>query len=141
MNGDGDTLFETYKLHADLAERAAALREEFTKLYTGAVSAIIAAGVLLHRLSPDKGSELAWVLPTLGAVVSVSWLLSFWSITARLAAKQKTLVELEKELSFDFLQRENKAFAPWLLRRKVTGSIMPVSFFAICAVWFYAVLP
>jgi len=141
MNGDGDRLVETYKLHSDLAERAAALREEFTKLYTGAVSAIVAAGVLLHRLSPDRGSELAWVLPALGAVVSVSWLLSFWSVTARLDAKHKILVELESELPFDFLQRENKAFTPWLLRRKVTGSIMPVCFFAVCAVWFWAVLP
>ena len=140
MSPEEGTLVETYKLHAELAERAAALREEFTKLYTGAVAAIIAAGVLVHRLSDDN-SELAWVLPALGVVVSVSWLLSFWSVTARLDAKQRTLVELEKELPFDFLQRENSAFSPWLLRRKVTGSIMPVAFLAVCVVWLCAVLP
>lgn len=80
-------LLETYKLHAELAERAAALREEFTKLYTGAVSAIVAAGVLLQRFASDKATELEWVLPVLGAAVSLSWLLSFWSTTARLGAK------------------------------------------------------
>ncbi len=139
MNGNGDTL-EMYKLHADLAERAAALREDFTKLYTGAVSAIIAAGVLLHRLSPDKGSDLAWVLPILGVVVSISWLLSFWSVTARLTAKQKTLVALEQRLPFAFLDQENSAFGPWLLRRKVTGSVMPIAFLAICVCWLFAVV-
>ena len=132
-----NALLETYKLHADLAERAASLREEFTKLYTGMVSAIVAAGVLLHRLSP--GTELTWVLPVLGMAVSISWLLSFLSVTARLSAKQKTLVALEQELPFAFLQRENDAFGPWLLRRKITGSVMPVLFFSVCAYWWHTI--
>ena len=134
MSNDGDTLVETYKLHVELAERAAVLREEFTKLYTGAVSAIIGAGVLIHRLTPGS-TDLQWVLPVLGTVVSVSWLMSFWSVTMRLAAKQRTLTALEDELPFDFLRRENAEFKPWVLRRKVTGSVMPVAFLITCLVW------
>jgi len=49
-----EELVETYKLHADLAERAATLREDFTKLYTGTVSAIVAAGILIHRLPAER---------------------------------------------------------------------------------------
>ena len=131
-----NSLLEIYKLHVDLAERAASLREEFTKLYTGMVSAIIAAGVLLERFGP--GSELAWTLPVLGMAVSVSWLTSFWSVTARLSAKQRTLVELEQQMPFAFLERENRAFRPWILRRKVTGSALPLLFFAVCGYWWCA---
>ena len=130
---DKDRLVDLYKLHGELAERAAGLREEFTKLYTGMVSAIVAAGVMLHRLTPS--TELAWVLPVLGVAVSVSWLLSFLSVTARLSAKNKALVELEQEMPFHFLEREQALFKPRILRRKVTGSVMPAMFLVVCSVW------
>ena len=133
-------LVEIYKLHAELTERAAALREEFTKIYTAAVSAIVAAGVLLHRLSGEnKEPELEWVLPLLGVVVSLSWLMSFGSTTARLAAKHRTLLELEQELPFDFLTRESP-HTPWRKHRRVTGSVMPVLFLLVCLAWLYAVV-
>ena len=130
-----NALLEIYKLHVDIAERAAASREEFTKLYTGVVSTIVAAGVLLHRLKPEGGTELSWVLPALGAVVSLTWLLSFLSVTARLVAKHKILAELEQDMPFAFLSREGEAFKPRMLRRKITGSLMPTLFLAICVVW------
>lgn len=126
-------LVNLYKLHAELAEQTARLREEFTKLYTSMVSAIVAAGVLLHRLTPS--TELDWVLPVLGMAISVSWLLSFASVTARLSAKNKALVELEQEMPFHFLRRERALFKPWILRRKVTGSVMPGMFLVVCSVW------
>ena len=131
-------LLETYKLHAELAERAAALREEFTKLYTGAVSAIVAAGVLLQRFASDKTTELEWVLPVLGAAVSLSWLLSFWSTTARLGAKFRTLVDLEQKLPFAFLEQEASYSNP-LLHRKITGALMPALFLLVCLAWLCAV--
>ena len=49
-------LFETYKLHAELAERVASLREGLNKLYSGMVTGIVAASVVLHRLVPDSKS-------------------------------------------------------------------------------------
>ena len=47
------TLLEIYKLHADLAEQAASSREGLNKLYTGMVSPMIAASVLIQRVVPD----------------------------------------------------------------------------------------
>ena len=82
---DTAVLFETYKLHAELAERVAALREGVSKLYSGMVTGIVAASVLLHRLVPD--AETIWILPTLGIVVSLSWMLSLLSVTGRLSRK------------------------------------------------------
>ena len=61
---DRELLFETYKLHAELAERVAALREGLNKLYSGMVVGIVAASVLLHRLAPN--AETTWLLPIVG---------------------------------------------------------------------------
>ena len=87
---DNHLLFEMYKLHAELAEQAASLREGLNKLYSGMVTSIVAASVLLHRVAPD--TESVWVLPTLGIVVSLSWILSLHSVTGRLSARHAVLV-------------------------------------------------
>ena len=130
---------ELYKLHADLAERVATKREDVNKLYTGMVSSIIAASVLLHRFAPT--AETNWVLPTLGAVVSVCWILSVDSITGRLSAKHAVLIELESKLPFDFFRRENAEFEKGgFIRRKWSSSLMPTLFFLVCVVWLGATL-
>lgn len=72
-------LFETYKLYTELAERVASLREDFNKFYSGMVTSIVAASVVLHRLVPD--AETVWVLPTLGILVSLAWIFSLHSVT------------------------------------------------------------
>ena len=127
-------LFETYKLHAELAERAASLREDLNKLYSGMVTGIVAASVIVHRLVPE--TETVWVLPTLGIVVSLSWMLSLYSVTGRLSAKHTVLVALEAKLPFDFLCRENEEFNKRrFVRRKWTGLVMPGAFLILCAVW------
>ena len=129
-----DVLFETYKLHAELAERAASLREGVNKLYSGMVSGIVAASVLLHRLVPDAAT--VWILPTPGIVVSLSWMLSLHSVTGRLSAKHAVLVVLEAKLPFDFLVRETAEFNKggfW--RRSRTGSVMPAAFLLLSAAW------
>ena len=131
---DTSTLFETYKLHAELAERAAALREGVNKVYSGMVSGIVAASVLLHRLAPD--SETIWILPTLGIVVSLSWILSLHSVTGRLSAKHAVLVDLEAKLPFDFLVRETSEFnKDGFWRRGRTGLVMPGAFLILCVGW------
>ncbi len=80
-----------------------------------------------------------WVLPALGMVVSVCWLMSLHSMTGRLSAKQRVLVELEAELPFKFLEREDKEFKKaGFLRRKWSGAAMPVLFLAMCAAWLVA---
>ena len=129
------TLFDMYKLHAELAEQAAALREGLNKLYSGLVTTIVAASVLLHRLAPN--SETMWVLPMVGLIVSVAWVLSFRSVTGRLSAKNAVLLELERKLPFDFLRRENAEFNKLrFVRRKWSGLVMPVAFLVLCVAWF-----
>ena len=131
------TLLEIYKVHADLAEQAAASREGLNKLYTGMVSSIIAASVLIQRVAP--AAEAIWVLPVLGMVVSVCWLMSLHSMTGRLSAKHAVLVELETQLPFRFLERENKEFSSGgFVRRKWSGAAMPVLFLAMCVAWLVA---
>ena len=131
---DNRLLFETYKLHAELAEQAASLRENLNKLYSGMVTGIVAASVIMHRLVPE--TETVWVLPTLGIVVSLSWMLSLHSVTGRLSAKHTVLVALEARLPFDFLRRENEEFDKHrFVRRKWTGLVMPWAFLILCAAW------
>ena len=132
-------LFETYKLHTELAERVASLREGLNKLYSGMVTSIVAASVLLHRVFPD--AEAAWVLPVLGIVVSLSWMFSFHSVTGRLAAKHDVLLVLEEKLPFDFLERENHRFNKGgFLRRKYSGLVMPSAFLVLCGAWLAVLL-
>ena len=135
MNSDNShLLFETYKLHAELAERAASLREDLNKLYSGMVTGIIAASVIVHRLVP--GTEMIWVMPALGMAVSLSWMLSLHSVTGRLSAKHSVLVVLEAELPFNFLSREDEEFDKRrVFRRKWTGLVMPWAFLILCAAW------
>ena len=131
---DSHLLFETYKLHAELAEQAASLRESLNKLYSGMVTSIVAASVIVHRLVPD--AETIWVLPTLGIVVSLSWMFSLHSVTGRLSAKHTVLVALEAKLPFDFLCQENEEFNKRrFVRRKWTGMVMPGAFLILCATW------
>ena len=132
---DCDQLLEIYKLHTELAERVASLREGLNKLYSGMVTSIVAVSVLLHRLVPDTESVL--VLPVLGIVVSLSWMFSLYSVTGRLCAKHDVLVVLEKELPFQFFKQESHEFEKGgFLRRRYTGLVMPVTFLALCVAWF-----
>ena len=130
-------LLEIYKLHAELAEQAAASREGLNKLYTGMVSSIIAASVLIQRVAPE--AEAMWVLPVLGMVVSVCWLMSMHSMNGRLLAKHTVLVELEAELPFSFFGREDEEFRKGgFVRRKWSGAAMPTLFLAMCVGWLVA---
>lgn len=133
MSGqDGHILFEIYKLHTELAERVASLREGVDKLYTGMVTAILAASAVLDKDS----TRLTCILPILGLVVSLSWLVSSSSITGRLKAKHIVLVDLEEKLPFDFLRRENKEFDQLAsMRRKWSGMAVPTSFLVLCVTW------
>ena len=133
MNDVG-TLVDIYRLHAELAEQVASVREGLNKLYAGMVTSIVAASVLLHRVAPD--SDTMWVLPVLGIVVSVSWMMSQRSVTGRLSAKHAVLLELEGDLPFDFLNRENAEFDKLgIARRKRSAVLMPGAFLALCGVW------
>ena len=130
-------LLEIYKVHAQLAEQASESREGLNKLYTGMVSAIIAASVLIQRVAP--GAETIWVLPVLGIVVSVCWLMSLRSMTGRLSAKHTVLVELEGKLPFKFFEREDQEYKKGrFVRRKSSGAAMPVLFLVTCATWLVA---
>ena len=127
-------LLEIYKLHTELAERVASAREGVTKLFAGIVTSIVAASVLLHRTVPD--AVASWVLPTLGILVSLSWMFALHSVTGRLSAKHEVLVALEEKLPFQFLKQENEKFDERrFVRRRYTGLLMPGAFLALCVVW------
>ena len=132
---DSQMLFETYKLHAELARDIDSNREGLNKIYAGMVTSIIAASVLLNRLAP--GDEAIWILPVLGILVSLSWVFSLRSITGKLSAKHVVLLALEKELPFQFFDQEVREFEKaGFLRRKYTGLIMPSAFLLLCVVWY-----
>ena len=131
---DSGTLFSIYKLHAETAEQVSSLREGLNKLYSGMVTSIVAASVLLHRVAPD--SDTMWVLPVLGMIASLSWMISLHSVTGRLSAKHAVLLELESKLPFDFFRRENAEFDKRrVFRRKLSGVLMPAAFLAFSGVW------
>ena len=132
MSEDSQLLFETYKLHTELAERVASLREGLNKLYSGVVTSIVAASVIFYRLFPV--AENVWILPVLGMIVSLSWMYSLHSVTGRLSAKHKVLLILEEQLPFGFLRKENDLFNEGrFLRRKYSGLIMPGAFLILSA--------
>ena len=128
-------LFEMYKLHAELAEQVASLREGLNKLYSGMVTAIVGASVLLHRIAPDAATT--FLMPILGVLVSIWWMMSLLSVTGRLVAKSKTLRALELELPFDFLSQEQREFRKlrFVARRRVSSIIMPLTFLFVCLGW------
>ena len=133
-SSDPGILLDIYKLHAEIAEQVSSSREGLNKLYTGMVTAIIAGSVLLHRVAPN--SDAMWMLPVLGIAVSLSWLMSLHSVTGRLSAKHAVLIDLESELPFDFLKREQAEFKNLgFVRRKWSGMLMPVSFLVISGGW------
>ncbi len=133
-NTNSGTLFDIYKLHAELAERADSSREGLNKLYAGMVTAIVAGSVLIDRVAPD--SDTMWVLPLLGITISLSWMVSLHSATGRLSAKHTVLLELESRLPFAFLERENNQFNTLhIVRRRWTGLLMPSVFLLISVAW------
>ena len=126
--------FETYKLHAELAERVASLREGMNKVYSGMVSGIIAASVAIHRINSD--AETDWVLAALGIAVSVAWLLSISSVSGRLAAKGEVLRTMEQKLPFKFLTEEKRRFdEQGFVKRNASLSVVPYLFLCICVLW------
>lgn len=135
QNRDGQQCwFETYKLHAELAERVASLREGMNKLYAGMVSGIIAASVAIHRINSDAETDL--VLAALGIAVSVAWLLSVCSVTGRLTAKGEVLRTMEQKLPFKFLTEEKRRFdEQGFLRRSRSLYVVPSLFLSICVLW------
>ena len=127
MPEDGQILFETYKLHTKLAERVASLRENVNKLYSSIVTSIVTASVIFYLMFAVE--ETVWMLPVLGIIVSLLWMLSLHSVTGRLSAKHEVVLILEEELPFEFLQKENDLFNKGqFLRRKYSGLVMPGGF-------------
>ena len=126
--------FETYKLHAELAERVADTRESLNRLYSGMVVGLIAGMVLVNRIQP--GTEMTWLFYGTGVAMSITWLLSMHSVRCRLKAKHDTLVLLENDLPFDFLRQEEKKYEErrWKLRRSRSGMAMPSMLLVYC-VW------
>ena len=133
-SNDIDIQFETYKLHAELAERVAHIRESLNRLYSGMVVGLVAAMVLVNRLAPE--TYMTWLFYALGVVISITWLLSMHSVRGRLKAKHAVLVTLEDKLPFDFLRQEEEEYnrGGWVLRRSLSGLVMPWFLLIYCIV-------
>lgn len=128
------TLFETYKLHAELAERVAAQREGLNKLYSGMFISLAAASILVYRVAP--GTDMIWALPTLGIFTSLAWIFSIYSVTGRLSAKHTVLLDLEKKMPFKFFSQEQVAFkSHCFINRKYSAMLMPGALLALCVAW------
>ena len=131
MSEEQRLLFETYKIHVELAERVAHLRENVNRLHSSMISGVVTAFVLLYRFAPDT----AWAMPLLGIIIAISWIMSFRSVTARLSAKHTVLKELEVEIAaFSFLTKEEMEFGHGFWRRKYMALVMPVLFLLVCIV-------
>lgn len=140
-SNDSNLLFETYKLHAELAERVAHIRESLNRLYSGMVVGLVAAMVLVNRLAlgtqaPAPGKDMTWLFYALGVVIAITWLLSMRSVRSRLKAKHTVLVALEDKLPFAFLRREEEEYnnRRWVLRRSWSGMVMPWLLLIYCIV-------
>ncbi len=137
-----DIQFETYKLHAELAERVAHIRESLNRLYSGMVVGLVAAMVLVNRLATGTENRLAietditWLFYALGAVISITWMLSIHSVRGRLKAKHAVLVALEDKLPFKFLRQEEEEYNKGclVLRRSWSGVVMPSLLLIYCIV-------
>ena len=134
--------FETYKLHTELAEQVASLREDLAKVYSGMVAGIVAVAILVHRLTPKVSDDSAsvfdwmWVFPSLGILLSLGWMLSIHSITSRLAAKHSALRDFERQLKIDFLEQEEKAFVHRCsIRRQFSALFIPLILLVSCFIW------
>lgn len=124
--------FEIYKLHTELAEQAAQTREGVNRVFSTIVVSIVAAQVLIYRLTPESG--MVWFLPVLGILVSVSWSLSLVSMTAKLKAKNQILKIMELEMPFAFFTKENIEYEKSSgIRRKISEQIFPVTLGVCCA--------
>lgn len=131
---DSQILLELYKLHAELAERVASLRETLNQIHSAMVIGIVAASAWSYRYGST--GDVAWMLPSLGILVSLSWMLALGSATGRLSAKHKVLVALEAELPFDFLNRESGEFVNYrFFKRKWTALLMPAVVCVMCVIW------
>ena len=67
--GEQDSLFEIYRIHVELAERVAHLRESINKIHTGMVTGVVAASVWPYRESAVPWSDDT---PTLRVVRDVA---------------------------------------------------------------------
>ena len=142
-SNDIEIQFEIYKLHAELAERVAHIRESLNRLYSGMVVGLVAAMVLVNRLAIGTqahacvpGTDMPWLFYALGVVISITWMLSMHSVRGRLKAKHDVLVALEDKLPFQFLRQEEEEYNKgcWVLRRSWSGLVMPWLLLIYCIV-------
>ena len=107
MNGSKEAL-EIYKLHADLADRVSQRRLGTNRIYAGAlVGMMLFLGALLRVGGSHTHGGLEFsVIGVVGALLAVSWALVIRSYRQLNDGKFDALLELEKQLSYRFFERE-----------------------------------
>ena len=103
-------LFEIYSLHADLADRVSQRRQGANSIYISLLLALQVVLASLLGLDSGDGQDgiLFCLFGVVGALLSVSWYCVVRSYQQLNSGKFKALRELEKELAFQFLDREWK---------------------------------
>ena len=139
-------LLEIYKIHAAAVDNVSRRREMANRTYLGATTAIGAAMALVTGLEggPMWGAGLG--LAILGGLVQMGWKGVIQSHKQLNEHKCNTLLELEKQLPFDFYQKEwesmkkgeePKVYLQTTIAEKRLPSILLMAF-ALAAVGFAA---
>ena len=101
-------LIEIYKIHAAAADDVSRRRDSANRMYLGATTAVIIAMGVIARLG--TGDVPWWTaiagLGVLGALIESGWLGVIKAHRQLNEKKFEVLLELEKQLPFDFYQKE-----------------------------------
>ena len=105
---DRNELLETYKLHAELADRVSQRREGANRLYVSLLSGLAAFLAVLIRFGVgDVPVQVVLVsICVVGAALSASWYVVLRSYRQLNTGKFRALHELESKLAYPFFQRE-----------------------------------
>ena len=107
VEGCGERM-EIYKLHAELADRVSERRVRTNHTYGGLLAGLgLFLGGLL-KIGDGNGYDgvVFCVVGAVGALLAVSWLLVARSYEQLNTGKFQALLELEKELTYSFFERE-----------------------------------
>ena len=99
---------EIYKLHAEFADNVSSRREGANRLYAGLLTGFAGAVLAIFGFGAANGPNDAVLTMggILGMALSVSWFFVIRSYRQLNDAKYKLLKELERELPFQFYERE-----------------------------------
>ena len=103
-----DHLVEQYRLYVEMAEATSRRRDQVNRFYPTLFSALAAILFVVPKLNlPQSSGEFdsiwPWVLVLtgfMGVYLSLTWLITIWSLGRLINAKHRIIREMEGELPF-----------------------------------------